>query len=330
MHMLRSRDRHRRSRAAAAIAVTVAVGFASAFGAVAHADPVDDFNVQLKDIKPSGAYTVVFTANQYDTSGERPPQVTANSLRLAAGLTIRPQFLTSRYRCDVTRMRDIVLENPEKKGPPRSKRFADLGRTLAAIRGELTASEIAVVRRCIHARIGQGTATADARPFTSDTVPAKLTLYLAKPALKGAIASIGVLAAIDESSKAYAEQRLLRLPGPAAFSADIFNEPSRDGRYGYRIALPTPPTGLVLNVKFSLTEISVTAPGLTERTNVVTCARRAGGRCTKTKVATRSTFWLTQPKCPASGTLPFEASYAYETGFRTTKSIAVPCPRFAR
>ena len=224
-------------------------------------------------------------------------------------------------------MRDILLENPERS-PVRSARFADLAATLGRIRDELTPAEVAIVERCIRAQIGQGVVTADTRPYIADPVPAKLTLYLSKATEKGAIASIGVLAVLDESSKPYREKRLLRLLGPPAFYANIFNEPSADGRYGYRIALPTPPTGLVLDVKISLAEVSVTVPGLTGETKVVSCARPAGGRCRKRKVATHRTFWLTQPRCPATSQLGFEASYTYATGLQVTKKLEVPCPRF--
>ena len=297
--------------------------------AMAGADPVNDFNVQIKDIEPGGSYTIVFTANSYDTTGEQPPQVTSNSLRLASGVTIRPQFLSSRYRCDVTRMRDVLLENPESS-PVRSKRFANLAATLERIRDQITPAEVAIVEKCIRAQIGQGVVVADTRPFIADPVPAKLTLYLSKATEKGAIASIGVLAVLDESSKPYREKRLLRLLGPPAFYANIFNEPSADGRYGYRVALPTPPAGLVLDVKISVAEVRVTVPGLTDETKVVRCVRRAGGRCRKTKVTTHRTFWLMQPKCPATSQLGFEASDTYVTGLQTTKKVEVPCPRFQR
>ena len=227
--------------------------------AAAGADPVNEVNVQIKDIRPGGSYTLVFTANQYDTSGAQPPQVRSNTLRLASGVTIRPQFLGSRYRCDVPRMRDIIIENPERS-PVRSERFAHLGATLKRIRGDLTVEEAAVVERCAGAQIGQGTVVADTRPYIDDPVPAKLTLYLSKPMAKGAIASIGVVAVIDESSKPYREnpKRVVRLLGPPVFYANVFNDPTPDGRYGYRIALPTPPTNLVLGVKISLAEVKVT------------------------------------------------------------------------
>ncbi len=307
----------------------VLVACVLSLAATAGAAPVNDFNLQIKNIKRGGGYTIVFSANAYDTTGQQPPQVTSSSLRLASGVTIRRQFLSGRYRCDVSRMRDVLLENPEP-ARARSARFADPAATLKRIRRRLTRAEVAIVETCVRARIGQGVAVADTRPFIADPIPAKLTLYLSKATEKRAIASLGVLAALDESSKAYRAKRLLRLLGPLSFHANVFNEPSADGLYGYRLALPTPPSRLVLDIKMSLAEVRVTAPGLTEKKRVVTCVRSARGRCLGKKVTTKRTFWLTQPKCPATSRLGFETSYAYETGLRMTKKLQVPCPRFRR
>ena len=46
------------------------------------------------------------------------------------------------------------------------------------------------------------------------------------------------------------------------------------------------------------------------------------------KVSTQKLFWLTQPTCPASGQLPFQGFYRYETGQETTHDSQLPCPRF--
>ena len=118
--MFRYRDEDGRRRSpATAILIGAVMAWVLSLSRSAGAEPVNEFNVQIKDIRPGGSYTIVFTANSYDTTGEQPPQVTSNSLRLASGVTIRPQFLSSRYRCDVPRMRDILIENPERS-PVRS------------------------------------------------------------------------------------------------------------------------------------------------------------------------------------------------------------------
>src|SRR6185503_10961179 len=76
--------------------------------ASAAAEPVQEFNVQIKDARADGRYTIVFSSNSYDTSGEQPPLVTSNSVRFAKGVQIRKEFLNSRYRCDVPRLRDVL------------------------------------------------------------------------------------------------------------------------------------------------------------------------------------------------------------------------------
>ena len=325
---VRNRYEHdmRNLTAIASVACALVACFLSLI-AMAGAAPVNEPNIQIKDVRPGGGYTIVFSANSYDTTGQQPPRLTSSSLRLAAGVTIRPQFLSSRYQCDAPKLSEIVVVNPEKS-IAQSKRFANLAATLRRIRKKLTRVEVAIVEACIRAEIGQGVVVTDTRPFVADPIPAQLTLYLSKPTQKGAIASLGVLVTLDESAKSYREKSLLRLLGPITFYANIFNEPSADGLYGYRLALPTPPTNLVLDVKISLAEVRVTARGLTQEKKVVTCVRRAGAACRGRKVTTQRTFWLTQPKCPVTGQLGFETSYTYETGLQITKKVDVPCPRF--
>ena len=52
-------------------------------------------------------------------------------------------------------------------------------------------------------------------------IPAKLTLYLSKGTEKGAIASFGVLAVLDETSRPYKEIGLLQSLGPLSFSTNV-------------------------------------------------------------------------------------------------------------
>ena len=54
-------------------------------------------------------------------------------------------------------------------------------------------------------KYNQYTVVADTRPYIDDPVPAKLTLFLSRPMAKGAVASIGIVTVIDESSKPYRE-----------------------------------------------------------------------------------------------------------------------------
>src|SRR3954468_18346475 len=81
----------------------------AALAVPAFAEPVQEFNVQLKDIKPDGRYVVVFTANAYDTTGEQPPLVTDNQFRVAGGIRVRPEFRTQDYQCDVNAVREALV-----------------------------------------------------------------------------------------------------------------------------------------------------------------------------------------------------------------------------
>ena len=58
------------------------------------AEPVQQFNVQLKNVTADGRYSVVYTSNSFDTTGDAPPGAQPRpSLRLAKGMTIKPEFL---------------------------------------------------------------------------------------------------------------------------------------------------------------------------------------------------------------------------------------------
>lgn len=309
---------------ARAAALLTALLASMALAPVASGEPVQEFNVQIKDVRTDGRYTIVFSSNSYDTSGEQPPLVTSNSVRFAKGVAIRKEFLTSRYRCDVPRLRDVLTGYPEAS-PVMSRRVGDLPATLRRLRDELVPNAVRIVETCIRAQIGSGVVVADTRPFIADPIPAKLFLYLSKASQPGAIASFGVLAVLDERSKPYREIGLLQSLGPLSFTTNVFDDPTPDGRYGLRLQLPAGPVGIV---KISLAELRVTTPGLTKVTERVRCLKRTGGRCLRRKVTTKRMFWITPPACPAAGTLGFEASYAYETGLTTTKTLALPCPRF--
>ena len=109
------------------------------------------------------------------------------------------------------------------------------------------------------------------------------------------------------------------------YTVNLFEDPTPDGLYGYRLDLPAPGTS---GVRVSLAELTVKTPGITEVKQTVTCLRKKKGKCVKRKVTKTNTFWLNKPTCPVSGQLGFEAFYTYETGAATTKTVQVPCPRF--
>ena len=289
--------------------------------AVAQADPVQEFNVQLKDVKPDGRYTIVFSANSFDTSGEPPPLLTSNVVRFAAGVSVRKEFLTKDYTCDVARLRDALLVADEPGYF--FKRLDNLAATYKRVKNRMGAADRKITQTCIRSQIGAGSVVVDARTVgIGDPIPAKLYLYLAKPAAPGALTSFGIFAVLDESRpsvQALGGLSTLKL----VFSTDLFNEPSPDGVYGYKLVLPTG-SGL----RISVAELKVTTPGITRTTVKKTCLAKKAGRCVKPKVTTNRLFWLTPPTCPASGQATFQSTYGYETGLVTDKTIQVPCPRF--
>lgn len=305
-----------------ALALSALLLAALALSPAAQADPVQQFSIGLTDIKPAGRFTVVFRANSFDTTGAPPPLVIENSVRLAAGLTIRKEFLNKDYWCNVEKVRDALLApDPGKRY---TARLTNLAATLKRTRKRIRPGLEPGVKTCIRAQVGRGTVLADARPSFADPAPANLFLYLAKPTAKGAKAALGVLVVLAEDSDFYKNNpflQSLRL----VFTVNIFDDPTPDGRFGYRLQLPGGGAG---GVRVSLAELEVKTPGVSQERKTVTCRQKRKRRCVKRNVSSKKLFWLTQPACPATGRLPFEAFYKYETGLTTTLGTALPCPRF--
>lgn len=280
----------------------------------AFAEPVQEFNVQLKDIKPDGRYVVVFTANAYDTTGEQPPLVTDNQFRVAAGIRIRPEFRTKDYQCDVNAVREALV-TPDGN-LTYTQRLRDLAGTLKRTKSKLRPAIVPRVETCARAQIGSGKVAADVRPIFKELVPANFFVYLAKPKNKGAEVAFSVLVVLDENGWLYKQSPTLRT-FRLALTFPAYWEPSADGRFGYRFVLPGGGAG---GVRASVSELEVTLPGITQ----TKCEKKKKGKC----ISSKKLFWITQPTCPASGQLRFESDYVYETGFKTTKGLDLPCPRF--
>jgi hypothetical protein len=293
--------------------------------AVAQADPVQEFSVQLKDLKPDGQYTIVFTANSYDTSGDPPPLLESNSVRFAAGLSIKKAFLGRDYQCDVAKLREALQSTDEADDDYFFKLLDNLPATYRRVKDDLTPKLRKVVQTCIRAQIGTGRVVVDARLLgIDDALPSKIYVYMSGPRTKGAIASFGVFAVLDESSPAV--QRLEALGAISrTFRADLFSDPSADGRFGYKLVLPTG-----AGLRISIAELKVTAPGITKTAIRKTCLVKREARCVKSKTTTTKSFWLNAPTCPTSGQATFRSDYGYETGLQTQQTIQVPCPRFKR
>ena len=302
----------RRLVTGAAVAALLTVG-----ATAASAEPVQQFGVQLKDVTADGRYSVVYTSNAFDTTGDAPPALSEASLRLAAGMTIKKEFLRPDRLCDMTAFsRSLLQKRP--KGTTYAQAIDAFPKTAARIERQLPAQARQTVVTCRTTFLGRGTAVIDARQPAPATpvpkafsptapLPAKFSLFLAKPTAKGAIAGIGVLAHYDTTSPiAVSEPWYAVLQ--RIFTLNVWSDPTPDGLYGYRIGLPTEATA---GFRFSIAELRVESSGLVGRT-----AR--GPR----------DFWATPPRCPASGQVPFRADYRYVTGLQTTTVVQVACPRF--
>jgi hypothetical protein len=284
-------------------ALTLALALALLPAAGAAAEPVQDFGVQLKDLKPGGGYTVVYTANSFDTTGTPPPALTRATLRFPKGIEIRPEFLRPERLCDAPAFKRFLLVNQTATRSYESMiaRPQEAERRLR--REKLSAADRRLLATCTRAFVGRGTGVADGRPlFRQEIIPGSFSMYLSKPTVKGAFASIGVLAVVDRNAPTVKNDLIVRQQKPQ-LNANLFRDPSADGRFGYRMLLPLPKLG---TFTFSITELRAEATGIS-----------SGGR-----------FWLARPRCPASGRLPLRADYAYATGLTQTKSISIPCPRF--
>src|SRR5262249_47757027 len=109
-------------------------------------------------------------------------------------------------------------------------------------------------------------------------------------------------------------------------AANFFNDPTPDGRFGYRLEIPA---GAVQGVRISVAEGNVNKPGLTDTEKKKKCTQHRHGKCTKRSVKKTKLFWFTEPTCPSSNQLPFESVYQYEgVSAPVVKDITVPCPPF--
>jgi hypothetical protein len=106
-------------------------------------------------------------------------------------------------------------------------------------------------------------------------------------------------------------------------TASFLNDPTPDGLYGYKLFLPVGP---VNGFHVSIAELAVKTTGLSILKG--TCLKEnRRGRCVKRQKKTL--FWFTQPKCPPSGQLSFEAFYGYDPPQPdVTQTITLPCPNF--
>jgi hypothetical protein len=272
---------------------TVALG---AFVAVAtvQAEPVQEFSFELKDLKTDGRFTVVYTQRSYDTTGVVPTQPNEFHLRLPTGARLRKEFLTKRVFCDVKKL--------DRTRDPRS---------------------------CRRSRVGTGRVLVDARPFITDQIPADLWLFLAKGTVRKAVASLAILGKQDQSAPVVRNIPVVRdFRAPIVFM-NFFDEPTKNGRYGYKLAFGNSPTGGGAG-SFYIAETRVVNRGFTLDKRKTICLRIRRGSCVRKKVERRKLFWLTPPACPASGRVSFEAFFGYQSLPDIVRTTELSCPRFRR
>jgi hypothetical protein len=293
--------------------------------AIAQAEAVQEFSYQLKDVKPDGRYTVVFSSRTYDTTGGIPPVVRQNFQRLPAGAELHKSVRNKRYQCNVDKLLDDLLFAPENN-ILFARRVDKLSATIKRVKKRWSKSQLRNAEVCAAARIGQGTAQVDARPLFNELIPSVFFMFLGKGTQPGAVASLQIMGMPDETTDI-----VKRLPGTIQATrvplvANFFKEPSADGKFSYKLVLPTGP---IAGVNISLAEIRAEVKGITVTKKKKSCQRKRRGKCVKRKVKTTKTFWFTQPKCPPSGKLTFETFYGYDDPQPDiTKTIELSCPNF--
>ena len=260
--------------------------------ATVQAEPVQEFSFELRDLKPDGRFTVVYTQRSYDSTGAVPTQPNEFYLRLPAGAKLRREFLNKHVFCDVKKL--------DRTRDPKS---------------------------CRRSAVGTGRVLVDARPFIADQIPADLWLFLAKGTTKKAVASLAILGKQDQNAPVVRDNPIVRdFRAPIVF-LNFFDEPTRDGIYGYRLAFGNSPTGNS-GVSFSIAETHGGNKGFTLRKRTTKCLKRRGGRCVRKGVFAKRLFWFTPPRCPVSRKVSFEAFFGYASLPDIVRTTQLPCPHF--
>jgi hypothetical protein len=292
--------------------------------AAALADPVQQVSGGLKDVKPDGRFTFVYSARIYDTSGGIPPVLRENYIRLPLGAVLRKEFRNKRYYCDAGKLLKDLQASPEPD-VPFARRVDKLAATIKRIRSRLNQKALQNAETCDRSRVGQGTAQVDARPAFDELIPAVFDMFLGKGTQPGALASLQIAGMPDENSAIVRKLPLTAQQTRVPFAVNIFNEPT-EGKYGYKLVLPTGP---IAGLNVSLAEVRAEAKGIALKRKKLTCIKRNHGRCVRRKVKKITVFWFTVPKCPPSGKFGFLGFFGYDDPTPDfTKTIEIHCPRF--
>jgi hypothetical protein len=136
--------------------------------AAASAKLVGEFDAAVRGVKKYGGYTVVASANVYDTSGVPAPQLATAVVNFPRGAALRRQFLVDRFFCDGEKL----VRNPDP-------------------------------RLCRNAEFARGEILLDGRPVIADPLHADIHLFLTSGADRGATAGVVVLVKSNQKSHAY-------------------------------------------------------------------------------------------------------------------------------
>ena len=301
--------------------IVAALTVLACLGAVAVAQGVviQEFSFQLKDVKAWGGYTVVFNSRSYEPSGGIPDELKQNYLRIPKGAVVPKLFRNKRFYCDAKKLVDQVRMD---KG---SGRFTPFINNLLKGKKKPPKNNKNLIDVCRFARIGTGRVLVDARPFEERPIPADLMMFWAKPA-PGAVAAFAIVGIPDETVPVVKENPTVRETVPV-INANFYSEKTPDGLYDYKLVLPTGP---INGIRISVAEVKVTTTGMTYIKKTKKCTKKRHGKCVKRKTTTKRTFWFTEPTCPASGKLSFQAFYGYDTAPDQLKTSEIPCPKFDR
>jgi hypothetical protein len=294
---------------------------------VAHADPVQQFGFQVDTPRPD-ALSVHVMLRRYDTTGAVPPNPTEFSMRLPQGVELNRAFLTSRYLCDGRALRDALDAHPS--ATPFTRRLTQLGtfaRELARSGFKRDRAAVANVRACARGRIGGGTGLIDARDAVTvlrDPIPFRVSIFMSRGTLPGAVAALAVVGAADEHAPIV--RRYPVVAGVHAVEVENFvSDPTPDALYGLKLIIHVGP---INGFNVSIAEVDARARSLVLRKG--TClARGRGGRCARRQRTTESLFEV--PRCPVSGHFSAQLSSVYAPPMASeTSTLEVPCPRFIR
>ena len=280
--------------------------------------------MQLKDVKPDGRYTIVFSANSFDTSGEPPPLLTSNTVQLRR----RGEDQAGVPDSDVPVRRQQAARRAAVRGrgaATSSSAWTTSPPTYKRVQGRLTPQDRKVVETCIRSQIGtgprrrgrarrSGSATRSRRSSTS-TCPSRRP-RARSPRSGSSRCSTRPTPAVQ----ALGSLGTLKL----VFATDLFNEPSADGAVRLQDGAAD---GLGPADQRRRAEGHGARDHEDDREEDLPGQAQGHVREVEDHDDAATSGWTSRP-ARRRGQVTFRSDYGYETGLATEKTIQVPCPRF--